>query len=143
MEQCYRCHNNFKPWGSDKRELQTRFSNGTKEYLCESCADGANNALKKSRDTYGINKKVWTYIIKKFKKDNNISLMAYESYLIPGELELLTAKKRVLLRLMFIMDIRAVRKYIQMEWDRQDKFKQKKSKWKLGKIQWKLNKSKA
>lgn len=106
-KRCYSCKG--KLHAHNTNELQKRFSNGVQEYLCDVCADGANAALAKSREFYGIDKKAYHIVLRKFKRKNGIPMFGRHNAI---QSEMIEKKRRALLRLMFWMDIRAVNGYL-------------------------------
>lgn len=103
---CYKCKGDLNHYNYE--ELQERFSHGVQEYLCSFCADECNAAFKKSRDKYGIGGPVFTKVLFKFKVKNKIPLLGNVSAMHE---QMVNGKRKSLIRLMLIMDIRAVNKY--------------------------------
>ena len=91
------------------QQLQKRFSNGVQEYLCDVCADGANEALAKSREFYGIDRKAYNIVLRRFKRKHGIPMFGRCNAM---QNEMIEKKRGALLRLMFWMDIRAVKGWL-------------------------------
>lgn len=106
-KRCYTCKGLLNSY--DTHDLQTRFSNGVQQYLCGVCADGANDALAKSRDYYGIDAKAWNIVLRRFKRKNGIPILGR---LTAMQCEMIDKKRKSLLRLMFWQDIRAVKRWL-------------------------------
>lgn len=106
-KRCYRCKGKLN--GYDSHELQTRFTNGVQHSLCGVCADIVNDAMSKSRDFYGINERAWQIVMRRFKRKNGIPLFGRTTAM---QNEMMEKKRKGLLRLMFWMDIRAVKKVL-------------------------------
>lgn len=103
-KKCLKCTGKLEEW--DSNELQKRFTNGIQCYLCGVCADMVNQAMQKNREIYGINKKAYNKVIRRFKRENDIPLF---SPLNAKQREMIATKNKALMRLMFIMDIRTVK----------------------------------
>lgn len=106
-KRCYKCKGRLSP--HDSHELQTRFTNGIQQSLCGVCADIVNDAMINSRSYYGINGRAWQIALRRFKRKNAIPMYGRTNAL---QNEMIEEKRKALLRLMFWMDIRAVKKVI-------------------------------
>lgn len=106
-KRCYTCKGKLHEWNCN--ELQKRFTNGVQEYLCEVCADGANEALRNSREFYGIDGKAYQIVLRKFKRKNKMPIFGQLNAM---QQEMIKNKRKALLRLMFWQDIRAVKGWL-------------------------------
>lgn len=104
---CVKCGGKITNY--NKNKFQTRFTGGVQRYLCDVDADGANDALRKSRDVYGMGSKKWNRLMYKFKRKNNIPIYGNVN---AKHHDMINAYHDVLLRLMFIMDIRSVKNWL-------------------------------
>ena len=104
-KRCFLCEGRLNSWNCN--ELQKRFTDGVQQYLCDVCADVANNALQKSRSFYGIDRTAYARALLKFKRKNGIPIFGRLNAM---QTEMIEEKRKSLLRLMFWMDIRAVKK---------------------------------
>ena len=106
-KRCYMCKGRLHNYNT--LDLQVRFTNGIKKHVCEVCGDICNAAVMKSREFYGIDKKAYQIVLRRFKRDKKIPLF---SHLNAMQNEMIEIKRASLLRLMFWMDIRAVKKLL-------------------------------
>lgn len=106
-KRCLTCRGKLEDWNTN--ELQKRFTNGVQEYLCDVCADGANEVLRKSRAFYGINKKAYNIVLRRFSRKNGIPMFGRLNAM---QNEMIKEKRKSLLRLMLWQDIRAVKLWI-------------------------------
>lgn len=105
MIKCYRCTGVT----TATMELQKRFSNGVQEHLCTVCGEESNEVIRNIREVYGMNNPQWKKVLRRFRKKNGIplygNLNAFNDNLV-------RKKNEALMRLMLIMDIRAIRLWL-------------------------------
>lgn len=106
-KRCFTCKGKLHAYNTN--DLQKRFTEGVQQYLCEVCADGANDALRKSREFYGIDRKAYGIVLRRFKRKNGIPMLGRCNAM---QNEMIENKRKTLLRLMFWMDIRAVKRWL-------------------------------
>lgn len=104
---CFRCGGKLT---GHTQQLRARFGGGVERDMCDACGDGANSALSKSRAKYGVDNAQWKCVMIKFKIKHRIPL---SGKINAAQQELVTTKWESLLKLMFITDVRSVRKYIE------------------------------
>lgn len=107
-KRCYKCNGKLDIW--DTNELQKRFSDNIQQYLCNFCTELANDAIRKSRSYYGIDGKAWNIVLRRFKRKHKIPMLGRCNAM---QNEMILNKRKALLRLMFWMDIRAVKKVLE------------------------------
>jgi hypothetical protein len=105
---CCRCKGNV--YASDANKLYDRFSDGEEKYLCDTCLDMANKAMEDSRDFYGIDRKAYKIVLRRFRRKHKIPKFEIDQTAMHKQM--IEQKRNALLRLMFIMDIRAVKRVI-------------------------------